>query len=232
MMASRLFGVPIEQVDAEQRRLGKNLVLGCGYSLGGDRFVEYCAGLGQHVEPAFARKAVKLYRAEHPAIVQSWKDVEVAAAHAIRNPGTVFEAVKCKFYVKTHWLCIRLPSGREIRYFKPKATPTERYGKPTFNLSFLTDQHGKPARENTYGGKLIENIVQGIARDVMREGMFASEQAGYPVVGTVHDELLTLRKHGEGSVHELAKVVCQPAPWMRGIPLGSEGFECERYRKG
>lgn len=232
LMASRLFGVPIEAVTSEQRRLGKNLVLGCGYSLGGDRFVEYCAGLGQHVEPAFARKAVKLYRTEHPAIVQSWKNVEVAFAQAVRNPGEVYEAAKCEFFMRSHWLCVRLPSGREVRYYKPKATPTERYGKPSYSLSFLTDYHGKPARENTYGGKIIENIVQGIARDVMREGTFSAEEAGYPVVGTVHDELLTLRRLGEGSVHDLEQVVCQPKPWMRGLPLSSEGFECERYRKG
>jgi DNA polymerase len=232
IMASRLFGVPIEEVTAEQRRLGKNLVLGCGYSLGGDRFVEYCAGLGQHVEPKFAKKAVKMYRDDHPAIVRSWKSVETAVAQAIRNPGQVFTEFKCRFYVKKQWLNIELPSGRCIRYFKPRAVPVERYGKPAYQISFLTDYHGKVIRETTYGGKLVENIVQGIARDVMREGMFNAEDNGYPVHGTVHDELLTLPPVGQGSVHELEKLVCDLPRWTKGIPLGSEGFETDRYRKG
>lgn len=232
IMASRLFGVPVEQVTSEQRRLGKNLVLGCGYSLGGDRFVEYCAGLGQHVEPGFAKKAVKMYRDDHPAIVRSWKSVENAVAMAIRNPGHTYTEFKCKFYVKKHWLNTELPSGRCIRYFKPRAVQVERYGKPAYQISFMTDYHGKIVRETTYGGKLVENIVQGIARDVMREGMFNAEKHGYPVHGTVHDELLTLPPVGQGSVHELEKLVCTLPKWTEGIPLGSEGFETPYYRKG
>lgn len=232
LMASRLFSVAVAEVSGEQRRLGKNLVLGCGYSLGGPRFVEYCAGMGQEVEPDFALMAVKMYREDHPNIVKLWRDVEQAAVQAIRNPGSTHEAGRCLFYMRDTWLCIQLPSRRELRYYRPKATPTERWGKPAHQISFASDYHGKPVRESTYGGKLVENIVQGIARDVMREGMFNAEEAGYPVVGTVHDELLTLTPHGQGSAKELEGIVCRPAPWMRGIPLGAEGFECVRYRKG
>lgn len=232
MMASSLFNVPIENVDGEQRRLGKNLVLGCGYSLGGARFVEYCAGLGQVVDPAFAMKAVKMYRDQHKGIVSLWKEVEDAAADAIRNPGSRVEVARCTMFMRQHWFCIQLPSGREIRYAKARATPVERWGKPGFQISFMTEFHGKVVRETTYGGKLVENIVQGIARDVMREGMFSAEEAGYPCHGTVHDELLTLRQHGEGSHHELEKIVCTLPKWTRGIPLNAEGFECVRYRKG
>lgn len=232
MMASSLFSIPIEQVDSEQRRLGKNLVLGCGYSLGGARFVEYCAGLGQVVDPAFAMKAVKMYRDQHPGIVKLWKEVEEAAAEAIRNPGHATEAAHCRMFMREHWFCIRLPSGREIRYAKARATPVERWGKPGFQISFMTEFHGKVVRETTYGGKLVENIVQGIARDVMREGMFSAEDNGYPVHGTVHDELLAIRDEGEGNHHELEKLVCTLPKWTRGIPLNAEGFECVRYRKG
>lgn len=232
MMASALFGVPIEEVTSEQRRLGKNLVLGCGYSLGAARFVEYCAGLGTHVEPDFARVAVKLYREQHPAIVASWKVAEQAAVDAILNPGQKFKALRCTFFVRDEWLCIRLPSGREIRYFRPKALPVERWGKAAYQISFVTEYNGKIYRDTTYGGKLVENIVQAIARDVMREGMFQAEDAGYPCVGTVHDELLTLPDEDFGSHEELEAVVCEPADWMQGIPLGSEGFTTRRYRKG
>lgn len=232
IMASRLFGVPVEQVTGEQRRLGKNLVLGCGYSLGATRFVEYCANLGQSVEPAFAKKAVTLYREDHPRIVASWGEIEQAVVQAIRRPGTEHEALRCRVLVRGDWLVLELPSRRELRYYRPKATPTERWGRPAHAISFLSEDKGRIHRENTYGGKLTENVVQAIARDVMREGMFAAEAAGYPVIGTVHDELLTLVPHGAGDVKELESIVCTSAKWMKGIPLGSEGFECERYRKG
>ncbi len=232
VMASLLFGVPVAEVTGEQRRIGKNLVLGCGYGLGGVKFVDYCAAAGVTITEEFAKKAVKLYRDQHPAIVALWKQVEDACAQAIRNPGEVFEAGKCRMFMREHWLCIRLPSGREIRYARARATPVERWGKPAFQISYQTDLHGRLIRETTYGGKLVENIVQALARDVMREGMFNAEEAGYPVHGTVHDELLTIRPHGEGSVKELEALVCTPTKWMKGIPLNAEGFETERYRKG
>lgn len=232
VLASTLFNVTYEKVSDEQRRIAKNLVLGCGYGLGGVKFVDYCAKAGVIVTEEFAKKAVALYRKQHPRIVKVWKEVEDAAAKAIRNSGSTFEAAHCEFYMQDHWLCVKLPSGREIKYPYVRATPVERWGKPAFQISFKTQIKGHVYRETTYGGKLVENIVQAIARDIMREGMFSSEEAGYPVCGTVHDEILTLRKIGEGSSAELAKLVCKPRRWMRGIPLNSAGFETIRYKKG
>jgi DNA polymerase len=230
MMASSLFNIRIEDVSSEQRRLAKNLVLGCGYSLGGPKFVDYCANLGVTIDPEFAKIAVKKYRDDHPKIVESWKIVEDCWLRALA--GERVKALHCTFYKKREWLCIRLPSGREIRYHRPRAIPVERWGRNAHDLSYATDYHGKIGREKTYGGKLIENIVQGIAFDVMAAGMTAAEEAGYPVLGTVHDELITLKKIGQGSAKELEHVVCDLGGWTDGIPLNAEGFECDRYRKG
>lgn len=66
----------------------------------------------------------------------------------------------------------------------------------------------------------------------MINGMLNAEQAGYPSIGSVHDEVITLRKHGEGNVQELEQAICVLPPWAKGLPLVAEGFECERYRKG
>lgn len=231
MMAASLFGITIEEVSAEQRRLAKNLVLGCGYSLGAKRFVEYCANLGVKIEESFSRVAVAKYREDHPNIVKSWAVAEDAWVRAVRGREVV-KSLRCTWRMRDQWLCVKLPSGRELRYFKPRATPTERYGRPAHELSYETDYHGKIVREKTYGGKIIENIVQAIARDVMRDGMFAAEEAGYPIIGTVHDELITVRKLGEGSAKELERVVCELGQWTEGLPLNSEGFECIRYEKG
>lgn len=232
LMAKKLWKLSsIDDVTDEQRRIAKNLVLGCGYQLGGVKFVDYCANAGLIIEPDFAASAVKAYRREHPAIVACWKTVEGLVVAAIRNPERTYEGLKCTFYMREHWLCIQLPSGRELRYPYARATPTERWGKPAWAISFRTEIKFRWVRENTYGGKIIENIVQAIARDVMMEGMLSAETNAYPVIGTVHDELLTLRKKGTSDIRHLEKLACTVPSWSKGMPLAAKGFVCERYKK-
>lgn len=232
VMAVTLFRLKdVSEVSDEQRRIAKNLVLGCGYQLGGVKFVDYCANAGVIITEEFAKSAVTTYRKGVPAIVASWKTVEQLVANAIRHPGTVYEGLKCKFYMFKHWLCIELPSGRSIKYPYAKAVPVERWGKPAYEISFRTEIKGQFVREKTYGGKLIENIVQGIAFDVMQEGMLSAETNGYPVFGTVHDEALTMRKKGTSNIKELEALVCNVPAWSMGMPLAAKGFICERYKK-
>jgi DNA polymerase len=232
LMAVKLYKLrDISDVTDEQRRISKNLVLGCGYQLGGVKFVDYAANAGVRITEEFAKSAVRTYRDDVPNIVKSWGEVERLASQAIRYPGTVQRGLKCSFYMREHWLCIKLPSGREIRYPYARAVPVERWGRPAWEISFRTEIKGQFLREKTYGGKLIENIVQAIARDVMMEGMLAAETNGYPVLGTVHDELISLRKRGTTKLKELEKLVCTIPAWGNGIPLAAKGFICERYRK-
>lgn len=232
VMAVRLFKLAsIDDVSDEQRRIAKNLVLGCGYQLGGVKFVDYCANAGLIITEEFAKSAVKAYRAGVPNIVASWKTVENLVVGAIQNPGDVYSGLHCKFYMRDHWLCIRLPSGREIRYPYAKAVPCIRWNKPSNEISFRTEIKGQFLREKTYGGKLIENIVQGIAFDVMQEGMLSAETNGYPVFGTVHDEVLTMRKKGTSNIKELEELVCDVPSWSNGMPLAAKGFVCDRYKK-
>lgn len=232
LMAMRLYNLnSIDAVTDEQRRIAKNLVLGCGYQLGGVKFVDYAANAGVVITEEFARQAVTAYRKQHPAIVKSWTTVERLVAQAILHPDEEYEGLRCRFYMREHWLCICLPSGREVRYPYARATLTERWGKPAYAISFRTEIKGRWVRESTYGGKLIENIVQAIARDIMMEGMLSAETNEYPVIGTVHDELLTMRKKGSSDVKSLEGIVCRVPSVYRGLPLAAKGFVCERYKK-
>lgn len=231
VMAAKLWKILYDEVNDEQRRIGKNLVLGCGYSLGGAKFVDYCANLGLIIEPEFAMSAVRTYRKEHQNIVASWKTVEGLVVDAIKNPGKITRGLKCRFFMREHWLCVELPGGRELRYPYARAVPIMRYDKPAMEISFATEYKGQWSREKTYGGKLIENIVQAIARDVMMEGMYNAEKAGYPVIGTVHDEVITLREEGTGDIKALELIVCDVPDWADGMPLASKGFVCNRYKK-
>jgi DNA polymerase len=231
VMAAKLWKIAYEDVSDEQRRIGKNLVLGCGYSLGGAKFVDYCANLGLIIEPEFAMSAVRTYRKEHQNIVASWKTVEALVVDAIKTPGKITRGLKCRFFMREHWLCVELPGGRELRYPYARAVPIMRYDKPAMEISFATEYKGQWLREKTYGGKLIENIVQAIARDVMMEGMYNAEKAEYPVIGTVHDEVITLRDEGTGDIKALELLVCDVPDWADGMPLAAKGFVCDRYKK-
>jgi hypothetical protein len=235
LMAAGVYSVPYEEVTSEQRRIGKNLVLGCGYGLGGAKFVQYSEKAGVEISEEFAKAAVKTYRTKHRKIVQFWYDVERCAIAAVRERRTIQNHVvlRClKFYVEQQWLCVELPSGRCLRYYRPRVVPVEKFGEPSLQLQFKTEFRGRLLTESTYGGKLVENIIQAIARDVLVCGMFEAEQAGYRVIGTVHDELLTEQAPEAGSVHELEKIVCRLPEWADGLPVAAEGFESYRYRKG
>lgn len=220
--------------DCNEYKIGKNLVLGCGYGLGAAKFVAYSEKAGVEISEAFAKQAVKAYRTKHRKIVSFWYDVERCAIAAVRNGATRENPVTLRnlqFFVEDQWFCIKLPVGRCLRYFRPKVVPVEKFGEPALQLQFKTEFRGRLVTESTYGGKLVENIVQATARDILVEGMYQAEQHGYRVIGTVHDEILTEQLPDEGSIHELEKIVCQLPSWANGLPISAEGFESYRYRK-
>lgn len=236
-MAAAVFNLPdAESIskDSNEYKIGKNLVLGCGYGLGGAKFVAYSEKAGVEITEAFAKKAVKDYRNKHRKIVQFWYDVERCAVTAVREHRTIENAVvlrNLKFYTDKQWFCIQLPNTRCLRYYRPKVIPTEKFGQPALQLQFKTEFRGRLVSESTYGGKLVENIVQATARDILANGMFAAEAHGYPVHGTVHDEIITETDPDFGSVKELEEIVCALPWWADGLPLSAEGFESYRYHK-
>lgn len=257
VQAAGLYNVKYEEVDEKQRHMGKQLILGCGYQLGPKKFVDYVALSGTTITLEFALDAVKSYRSENPKVVQLWWDIEKCAVDAVkykRDRRAPIILRNMKFFVEDIWLIIQLPSGREFRYpfpdvnlvevhpfqwpeetdeeFKERLYDPKRKHKFKDQLSFQTLFKNKFVRETTYGGKLVENITQAVARDVMMSGMWQAQKAGYNVIGTVHDEVITEVVNGFGSLHELELIVCKIPTWAEGMPLKAEGFETIRYRKG
>jgi DNA polymerase len=86
-------------------------------------------------------------------------------------------------------------------------------------------------RCKTYGGKLVQNAAEGIARDLMALAMFKLNKMKYPILGTVHDEIITEPREGFGSVKEVCTVMCDKPDWAEGLPVGAVGFRGKRYRK-
>lgn len=222
---------------ADERQVSKSAELGCGYGLGGVAFVAYCDNMDIIIDEETAKNVVKAWRRDNPEIVKYWERIEKAAVLA-----TIFEDKPARvdnIVFKIHrldherwWLECMLPSGRHIAYYRPKVLDTCVYGQWRQTLSFRTEWNGKSFREDTYGGKLVENIVQGIARDIMMCGIHKGEANGYECVLTVHDENVTLRRNGEGSYKELEQLMCDLPAWVTDCPITAEGGEMVRYGKG
>lgn len=230
LMASKLFKVPIEQVTSEQRRIAKNLVLGCGYGLGYVNFVGYCDKAGVTITEDFSREAVGAYRDECPNIVKYWRTVQRAFVHAATKHTEVSLPHGLRFGWDRGWVYITLPSGRRLHYWDVRVSyeKNPKRAMPDTVISYADTPH---SRSNMYGGKIVENIVQAVARDIMANGMWNAERAGYPVVSTVHDEVLAELDVGKGELSEYVAALCRLPAWARGCPITAEGFETQRYRK-
>jgi DNA polymerase bacteriophage-type len=170
----------------------------------------------------------RMWRNAHPAITQFWDDLKTAALIAIQNPNTVFKAGEhISFDRVGAWLRMRLPSGRYLCYPDPKADG----GKISY--VGVNTYSRKWSRISTYGGKLAENATQASSRDIMAYAMFAAEEAGYPLVLTVHDELMTEVPDTEGYTDaELSTILATNPQWAKGLPLAAAGSTKYRYGKG
>lgn len=175
----------------------------------------------------------QLWRHAHPGIVQGWKDIREAAETAVQHPGDAFKIPNGKIvfkvvkYGQKQWLCMRLPSGRKLWYFSPRWDAEEnalRY----MGIDTYTRQY---TETGTYGGKLCENAVQAISRDLLVSAMFSCEAAGYPIVMTVHDEIVAEVPCDFGSVEHMRAVMRQLPKWAAGLPVDAAGARLTRYAK-
>lgn len=185
--------------------------------------------LGLPMEIYVACEVLKrAWRDAHPATVSLWKAAGDSVRLAIKNPGETFPiGPHLKVRRDGAWLRIRLPSGRYLCYINPSVDDD---GQITyFGVNQYTRQWG---RIKTYGGKIIENCTQAFARDVLVYNMPAIERAGYEIVLSVHDELLTETPDTpEFNADVLGQMMATAPVWAKGMPLAAAGFETLRYRK-
>lgn len=189
----------------------------------------YHAGLNQHVYTACELLKQK-WRAAHPATEYFWKALEETFRLAIKYEGKTFEVDRCphlKMRRDKQWLRIRLPSGRYLVYVSPFVDAKNNIW--FYGIDQLTRRWSKI---HTYSGKLSENVTSATARDVMAYNFKHMEKAGYPIVLSVHDEVITEpRNSPKYSVDGLSKILATPHPWCRTLPLAAQGFETTRYKK-
>ena len=239
---SKAFGVPPSAVTPERRHIGKTmeLLLGYGGSVGAIR--RGGGALVKNKTDAELLEWVMAWRAAHPATVCFWALCEQAAKASILSPGTTFSAIRLSFALRRGFLQCRLPSGRTLFYPEPKLCAVETpiglrdaltYKSRPGTAPPIADatNTSKWARIGTYGGKLVENAVQAVARDVLAEALLRVASTKLNVVMHVHDEIVC-ESDTPDSDNELKRLMEMSPPWADGLPISVKVWHGHRYKKG
>lgn len=227
--AAAMFHVPVEEVTkgSPLRQKGKIAELGLGYGGAAGALISMGAldmGLSEEELPSL----VAVWRRANPHITQFWWDVDKAAVEAVVK-RTRTRAGRIAFEYRSGILFVMLPSGRRLAYVKPRMG-VNRFGREGLTYEGILENK-KWGRIETYGPKLVENIVQGTARDLLAEAMLRVEKKGYPIVMHCHDEIIAEVPERTGSVEEMCEMMAVCPSWAEGLPLRADGYECGFYQK-
>lgn len=232
-MAQVIYNVEdIKDVTKEQRMVGKQAFLGCGYNMGWKKFLQTCLNFGIQVDEVTAQKAVKAYRNFHYPVVKLWEKIELAAKKAVHNPVNIYAAGCTQWQVKDGFLWCTLPSGRKLAYYKPSIKYEDSFNEEKRAVLYHWGVNPKTKiweESGTYGGRLVENVVQAISRDLMVSAMLRLEYNNYALLLTVHDEILAEKKYG--NVKEFEQLMVRVPLWAMGLPMKVEGWSGDRYQK-
>ncbi|MFG6346312.1 MAG: DNA polymerase [Lachnospiraceae bacterium] len=227
--ASSMFHVPMEEITkgSSLRQKGKLAELGLGFGGASGALISMGAldmGLTEEELPPL----VAAWRKANPHITQFWWDVDAAAIKAVTEKQKT-KVGKIIFEYMSGILFITLPSGRKLSYVKPRMA-VNRFGRDGLTYEGIAENK-KWSRIETYGPKLVENIVQGTARDLLAEAMLRVEKKGYPIVMHCHDEIIAEVPEGIGSVDEMCEIMAVQPEWAEGLPLRADGYSCSFYQK-
>lgn len=214
-----------------KRKHGKVAVLALGFAGG----INSLRAMGAEGDDLELRVLVTQWRRANPRIVRLWDDM----AEAFSEGGRVGEFIRVthSFDKMGRTAHVHLPSGRALNYHGIKweryvikdPKTGKRIAKTGWRFWDPKFPFNRNARIGTYGGRLTENIVQAVARDILADALVRLEARGYRVVAHVHDEILV---EGTTDVDEIAKVMCDLPAWAKGLPMAAEGEIMTRYRKG
>lgn len=224
--AEQMFHLPPGSVKKgdPMRQKGKiaELALGYGGSVGAMKSMGALdMGLTEHE----LKPIVDSWRAANKMITKFWWDTDAAARRTIGTKLPTMLPYNMGFFREGPLMRLRLPNGRTLSYVKPKVVDD------SITYEGTQQTTGAWGRIESYGPKLVENIVQAVARDCLAEAMLRLEKNGFPVVFHVHDEVICEVPEGRSSAKELSEMMAEPIPWAQGLPLKADAYECEYYRK-
>ena len=237
-LASRVYHRLLTKADKKERQVGKSGVLGLGFGMGWVRFQGWVQKSSAILlDEELCNSVVQTYRKEWaPEVPKLWYGLMDAAVRAVWY-GEIREAYGVQYKVEDGFLTARLPSGRKLYYWNPQPTKEAMpWDENDIRLGF-TYQAMKSGQWRTikaFGGLLCENVVQALARDLMVHAMFICERERFPVVLTVHDEVVTEPSYITGlDAQELEEIMSDVPDWAKslGIPVKAETWVGDRYRK-
>lgn len=228
--ASRMFGVPIEQVDKGLRAKGKVATLALGYQ-GGPAALERMGALEAGIPKDELPKIVRMWRNANPRIKGLWPRVEQAVRDALQGRGSsrvCMGRARVRRAPEVRGFAIELPSGRELFYRNAKVRDED------LHITYEVCSKGAGVQTvETYGGRLVENITQAVARDLLAASLERIEGRGYQPVAHVHDEVVceVPEAEAEACLDGVRNAMCTAPAWAEDLPLDADGYTCQNYRK-
>lgn len=243
----------------DRQKIGKTAELASGYQGWVGAWKAF--GADKHMTDDEIECNVKRWREESPAIVDFWRGLESAAINAVMSPGHFYRYRDIQYYCDGKVLRCYLPSGRPLVYHKPRVLQDWRvrisgstavmwasemeswqsigYAWPAKMRMFFWGWNSNPkygamgwVEQQTYGGRLTENVVQAASRDLLAHGMLHADRAGYNIVMHVHDEIVCEQPEGHGSVEELERLMGTLPTWAEGWPVFARGgWQGREFRK-
>ena len=227
--ASKMFGVPVEKngINGELRQKGKVAELACGYG-GSVGALKAFGAVAMGIKESELKPMIDKWRDSNPNIVNLWWKIDKVAKYVIKNRA-MNECYGLTFSYEKGIMFIKLPSGRRLAYCKP------RIGVNAFGSECITYEGigtGKKwERIESYGPKLVENIVQAIARDILVESMQRLHKNGYKITMHIHDEVVLEVQDDVSTVEEVCRIMAITPEWAKYLPLNADGYECKFYKK-
>ena len=233
--ASQMYHVPIEEITKmdPRRQKGKIATLALGYG-GGISALEAMGGKRIGLSEDEMKEIVKMWRRSNPNIVRFWETVERCAVRAIRDKSEqpILANRGLEFSYRWGMLLVTLPSGRTICYPRARiGTESDWRGEhDIIEYEGLNQTTKKWESIRTYGGKLVENIVQATARDILGMVILKAEERGFPIVFHIHDEII-VEASPEQTLEQIEAIFSEPLPWCRDLPLKGAGYSTQYYLK-
>lgn len=220
------------QVGSHSRQLGKVLVLACGFGMGATKFKETAAGFGLDLTLDAATRLVRRWRTANKRIEDFWWNCHRTLIRVMQHGGAA-PVGRCVFARRQHMLTVRLPSGRHLVYRNPRIEQHPEHQHNEFTYMGPAAGGSGWVRLRSWPGKLVENIVQAVARDVMADALVELDALGVPLIATVHDELIAevLEPDAERVYRQMLATMATTPCWAQGLPMGAAGFIATRYQK-
>lgn len=230
--ASQMYKVPVVKhgINGELRQKGKVAELACGYQ-GGVGAMKRMDREGSIPEDEL-QAVVDSWRNANPKVVKLWRLCEIAVRTAIEEHRTVRLQHGLEFSYINHNLFIKLPGGRKLCYWDTKLKMDPRDGREHIVYMGVNQETKQWGETETYGGKLVENIVQATARDCLAVAMTRVSNLGYKIVMHVHDEMIVdVPVEDTGALEAINACMAEPIDWAPGLPLKGDGYETTFYKK-